>query len=205
MFLNNTFLGVRIWILLYLFSSIILFSGIVIYYFREKIRKKYYLFRYPEKTIRIYIHYPNNKFKVFYRLIPEDDFFTIKGLKYNYNDKNVITDNLFCKYDREGDYTIIIEGKKFNLIKDKIITLPKRQSVSEVHFFYNVANPMIFNCNKKVVDFTSKQLNDFKENDLFNKLLTMKETDNLIKFLLILGVGNLIATLFIIAKMLEFI
>jgi len=206
MFLNNIFLGARVWMWLYLLVGIIVFLIALCYYYREKIRKKYYMFRYPEKVIRIYIHYANNKFKVFYRLIPDDDFVDIRGLKYNFSNKNVLNNDSYCKYDsKQRKFVINIEDKEYNIEDNKIITLPKRENIPEIHYFYNNSNPLNFDIKSKKLDFSAKQLKDFKDNDLFTKLLTLRETDNYLKFLMLICAGNLIATLFIIAKLMEWI
>ncbi len=222
-FLTKVVFGVRLWILLYLFASFFGLVAIIIWFMRERILKAYYTIRYPEKVIKVIIHYKTGLYKVYYRLIPTNTLFKIQKTPYYY-DKKVVTKeheffiakqhrkepillivkNLFVK--KKGKKEIIkigdteeYEFKEFFRIKEKGRKYP------EIHYLFNYPNPLKFDLDTEDLQFTSKQLREFKENDLISKLLTMKGERNLMMMLMIMVIANLIATVFIIAKMMGWI
>lgn len=204
-FFINTFLGVRIFIWLYFLLSFVLGIVVLIYWHREKIRRRYYEFRFPEKVLRVIIHYKGNQFREFYRLIPEDFMFTIENMNYEYQDSEVLKNNdWFLRVQKDGEYKVKVDGKEYDLEKEKIIQL-RKSFKPEIHYYHNYSKPLHYDFEDKKLDFSSKDLFDFKENDLFKKLLTLSDEKNLMMFIIILGVANMIGTLFIIAKMMEWI
>jgi len=203
-FLNNIFLGVRIFIWIYFSISLIYGLSVIIFWYRERIRKRYYEFRFPEKLLKVVIHYVGNQYKEFWRLIPDDNLFTFESKKYSFSDKTILKDNeFFIKQDNNRN-VVIIDGKKYSFEDLKIVR--KRKSIyPEVHYFYNNPTPINFDFEKKDVGFSSKELNDFEENDLFKKLLTLEDEKRLMMLIMILTIVNTIATVFVIAKLMEWI
>jgi len=203
-FLNNIFLGVRIFIWIYFSISLICGLSVIIFWYRERIRKRYYEFRFPEKLLKVVIHYVGNQYKEFWRLIPDDNLFTFESKKYSFSDKTILKDNeFFIKQDNNRN-VVIIDGKKYSFEDLKIVR--KRKSIyPEVHYFYNNPTPINFDFEKKDVGFSSKELNDFEENDLFKKLLTLEDEKRLMMLIMILTIVNTIATVFVIAKLMEWI
>ena len=203
-FLNNTLWGVRWFIWIYFSISIIAGLTVVIYWFRERIRKRYYMFRFPEKLLKVVVHYSGNQYKEFWRIIPDDKLFTFEGKKYSFSEDTIIKDNEFF-INKDNDRNVIkIDGKKYSFEDLKIIN--KRKSIfPEVHYFYNTPTPITFDFSKKNVGFSSKELNDFEENDLFKKLLTLEDEKRLMMLIMILTIVNTIATVFVIAKLMEWI
>ena len=63
-FFTNELLGVKLWIWLYFALSIMGGMTVLIFWFREKVRRKYYELRFPEKLIKIVIHYKSGLFKI---------------------------------------------------------------------------------------------------------------------------------------------
>lgn len=199
MFMNNLFLGVRLFIWFYFLISIISFSSIIIYYYREKIRSRYYNFRFPEKVIKVTIHYPNNQFKEFVRLIPTDSYFILEGFRYCYSDPRVINDNEFFAQGDKNRNIVSVQGKKYEL-QDLGIIKKRKNVMSEIHYFFNNPKPIIFDCKKENLILSSEELTLFKDNDLFAKLLTLETEKALLIFCLILGVINILVSVFILAK-----
>jgi hypothetical protein len=193
------FLGVRgsIWII-FLFGNLSVL-GAVIYWYREAIRKKYYMFRFPEKLLKVIIHYPSNQYKEFWRVIPEDAIFTLDGNTYEYSEPNVIKENEFyLRKEKDKEY-ISVEGKKYDF--DEIAKIKKRKGFfPEIHYYYNAPKPIFFDYNHKKVDLTARQTTDFKVNDLFSKLLSLEGEKQLLIFIIILGIINALMTLYIILK-----
>jgi hypothetical protein len=200
---------VKVWgvsLLIWILFLISILTGIIVllYWNREKIKYHYYTLRYPERTIKIVMHYKNNQFKDFWRLIPPLDTFEIEGKQYAYTDKSLLKENeLFAEFKKE-DLTFKFEGKEYIIKSDHI--LKKRGRIfPEIHYFYGYPLPLDFDITKKDIDFNSSQLTIFKDNDLFVKLLTLDDTNMKIMLLFIVVIINLLGTLFIIAKLMGWI
>jgi len=204
-FFTSEFLGVRLFIWVYFLISLIGIVSVAIYYYREKIRKKYYEFRFPEKLIKIVMHYKSGQFKEYWRIIPDDFFFTIQGKNYEYQDSCILKQNNFYVYEnKQKELKVKIDGKEYDL--DSKYKIEKRKSkYPEIHYYYNVSKPVKFEFEDKKVEFSAKESRDFKENDLFNKLLTLEGEKNLLKFLILIAIGNAGISIFILAKIMEWI
>lgn len=202
-FLYQSFLGVRIWIWAYLLFSWLFVVGWVIYWRREYIREKYYKIRFPEKVIKIVIHYKTGLFTEFWRLIPDLKYFIFNSKQYLYHDKKVIKENdFFIKGDKK--LTATIDGKDYNL-NEKLKIKGKKRKYPEIHYFYNNPNPIDFDFSDTKAELSSKELQQFKDNDLFLKLLTLSDTESKIMILMIICIGNLIVSLFLLAKVMGWI
>lgn len=193
--------GIRIWIWIYFLISTAVFISIIIYWYREKIRRKFYEMRFPEKIIRVIIHYKGGLYHEFWRLIPDYDSFSIMGKSYYYNEKNIIRDNdIFADSNR---LKLKVDGKEYNL--DNVYKIRHKQKpYPELHYFYNNPNPINFY--KDIdIDMNSKQLEMFQENDLFKKLLTLTEERNMLMIIIVISIINALGITFIILKLMEVI
>jgi hypothetical protein len=173
--------------------------GVLIWFYKELIRKKYYEIRFPEKLIKVVIHYKGGMYKRYWRLVPDDNIFNIGQKQYQFDDKQILKDNDFYSRSVAGKEKLKIEGKEYDLIQSFAIKY-RWEKYPELHYFYNCPLPIMYDLNTKSIKFTSAQLNLFKENDLFNKLLTLKDDANIIMILLVLGVINALISAFILAK-----
>lgn len=200
-FLTASLWGVKVWIWLYLIISIVLLLVVIIILFREQIRKQYYKIRFPQRLLKVVIHYKTGYFNVYWRIIPDLDTFNIAGHKYAYDEKSVVKDKeLFVKKrDKFGEGHIVIDGKSYKI--EKLMKIKNRwESWPELHYFYNVPNPIKFDYDKKKIPFTSKQLKTFKENDLFTKLLTLDNQNNLMFICIIASALSAIISFVILAR-----
>lgn len=198
--LNSIFLGVRLWLWLYFAISFLVLIGAFMYWFREWIKFKLYKFRFPEKILRVIIHYKSNQYRTYYRVIPDRNTFVIEGKSYNFDDKNIVKNNDFYV----DDNIIKIDKKQYKF--NEIYGIKARKdSIMEIHYWYNDPSPLQFNFEDNSIEFNSKQLQDFKENDLFAKLLTLAEEKNMLRLLFIISIINLGAIGFVIAKLMEWI
>lgn len=202
-FLTQYYWGARGFIWLMLLMGIICLISVAIYWYRELIRKQYYKFRFPQKLLKAIVHYKSGLYKTYWRIIPDEAGFTLEGKNYNYSDKAVIKENeMIIKTGAQNK--IVIEGKTYDLIDEKVIKKTK-DSYPEIHFWYNISSPITFDFAKHKAEFSAKEQQDFKENDLFKKLLTLEQEKNLMMFLIIVCALNTIGIIFIIAKMMEWI
>ena len=218
-FLEIKVFGVALWILLSLMLSFLGFIFMLVYWQRERIRKKYYTIRFPEKTLRVIIHFETGLYKVYYRMIPPKDLFEIDKKSYYY-DKDLITkeQKFFAKHKTDTtDSEILIvknlfvrkEGKK-ELIHigdtqryqyfDHLKIKPKGSKYAEIHYVYNCPYPLNFDVSRKGLEFSSETLKQFIDNDLVGKLLTMQQERTLMMIILIAVALNVIATIFLLAK-----
>ena len=202
--LNSTFLGARVWLWLYLLLSILMGVGVSIYIFREILRKKWYEVRWPEKIIKVIIHYKSNYYKEFWRLIPEEKFLKIESKIYNYSDDLILRENDLLAGKKDNKIIFRIGNKEYQL--NDIYQIKNRwKHYPEIHYFFNSPAPIQFEYDNKKIRLSSYLLEEFKKNDLTGKLLSLKEEKNLLTFLMIMMVINLLATVFIIAKMMGWV
>jgi hypothetical protein len=193
-----TLLNVRLWIWIYLLLSFFGFNSIIIWWYREKIKRKYYIMRFPEKIIRVFIHYKTGLFHEFWRLMPTEDTLELMNNAYIYDSKKIIkADDIFIS-EKEKEYKIKIDKKEYNLLPDKIIK-NKHNIYQEIHYFFNNPAPLDFYSNVELKTSAS-DLNIFQENDLFRKLMTLSQEKGILLLLMILVIANLLGTIFIILK-----
>ena len=201
-FLDIRVFGVALWMILYLIMSIVLFLGVLAYWYRERIRKVFYGLKSPEKLVKVVIHFSGSMYKVYWRLIPDYEFFKINNRTYMFQDENTLKDHDF--YIRGKDRaktTIKVEGEEYNL-EDINKIKSRSEKYTEIHYVYENPKPLDFNLaiTKGSLDFTSKELDDSKDNDLFVKLLTLNEEQMKSMFILMAVVLNLLLTGFLVSK-----
>lgn len=227
-FLTMELFGVRLWILLYFLLSQVLLIFVIAYWQRERLRKLYYTIRHPEKVLKVFIHYPTGLYRIFWRIIPPDDIFMLDKGMYVYDKSRVQKEDDFFAVKGEGTDTKIIvvrnvfvkkkivRGKAKEIIKlgegeevsfNKFFTIAphKGKKYAEIHYIYNNPHPISFDFKKGELDFSSKSLKTFKDNDLVTKLLTLKAEKNLMMILMFMVIGNIVLTLFVLAKMMGWI
>jgi len=188
----------NIWLIFLCGNAVIIIF--LIWWYREKIRKKYYTLRFPEKLLKVIIHYPSSIYKEFWRVIPEENIFVLDGNSYEYIEKEVIKQNEFFMYKRDGKEYVKVGGKEYEF--DNLAKIQKRKGAfPEIHYWFNCSKPIHYDFNTKKVDFSAKQLTDFKDNDLFAKLLNLEGEKQLIIICIILGILTLLCTVYIILKM----
>lgn len=146
------------------------------------------------------LHYKNNYFKEYFRLIPDTKEFVLEGKSYQYDDKSVLRDNDFFVRKKKGELFVRIDGKEYN-INNRLKLIKKWRSYAEVHYYFNVPTPIDFDMSRKALNFSSKQLQDFKDNDLFAKLLTLDTEKNMLFFILIVSILSLITSGVCLAKL----
>jgi len=199
-FMELSWLGVRIWIWLYLGFSVIALGGVAIYLFREIIRKQYYKIRFPEKLIKVIIHYKTNFYKVYWRIIPDTDTFNIDNKHYSFESKLIKNpDDVFAKTEKGTGLILVIDDKKYKI--DNLLKIKTRfEKYPEIHYFFNCPNPINFDLSNTKIDFSSKQLKEFKENDLFTKLLTLDSQGSLMFIVLVATIVSGLISLFMLAR-----
>lgn len=204
-FMSVRWFGVYAWIWLYFIFSVSAGLFVIIYWARERIKKKYYEIRYPEKLIKVVMHYPSNFFKEYWRLIPDDNFIIAEGKRYQFSKQHLeVSSDLFTAKTEEKLSEIMIDNKVYSL-KDLNMIRKRWRKYPEIHYFYNVPSPIEFNIDTEELDITSTQLDKFNENDLFSKLLTMEDEKRLIIMMMAIVIINLIATVVLVAIQMEWI
>lgn len=197
--------GVRWWIWFYFAFSILVGLGVMLYWKREDIIRIYFQTRFPERVVKVVMHYKSGMYSNYWRLIPDDNLFKINNKTYEFTDKEILKENDFFSLKEKNKKTIInIEGKKYNF-EDLALINQKGRKWSEVHYFFNNPKPLSFDFTADNLDFTSKQMTDFEQNDLFVKLLTLEQEKKTLIMLIVMVAFNLFMTIFIIAKMMGYI
>ena len=191
-------LGVKLWIIFYFFLSIIFLLSVVSYFYKEKIKKKYYTLRYAEKVIKVVVHYETGIFKEYYKIIPKTEIFQIGGQVYAYNDKNVIKETDFFIKDTGTGQKVNIYDTEYDF-DEELCLKGKGRKFIEIHYFNN--NPAPLDFKKGEPDTTAFSLDKFEKNNLIIKLLSMKQQSMLFMMILIIVIFNLLATIFIIAHL----
>lgn len=203
--LNTVFLGARLWIWLYFAFGIVLVGVAFIRFFIEQIKRKWYEIRHPEKLLKIVMHYKNNYYKEYFRIIPDNYRHTIEGKEYIYTDKAVKQNpDIFVQKDKKGNEKIIIEGKTYN-INNSFAVKNRWKAYAEVHYYFNNPVPINYDLSKKTLEFSSKQLQDYKENELFGKLLSLQEEKRMLSMLMIFSIINILISAFVLCKIMGWI
>jgi len=112
--INGVWFGVRIWIWLYLLLSIVLGGVVALYFYRETIKRKYYEIRFPEKVLKVIIHYKNNMYNVYWRLVPDDNIFRIAGKDYSFDNKTIQKENDFFTRGTKPNLKIVVDSKEYD-------------------------------------------------------------------------------------------
>jgi len=154
-----------------------------IYFYRELIRKKWYEIFNPEKIIHIIIHFPSNKIKEYWRLIPPTKEWVIGQLLYFYKDNELLKPNEVLTSEK-NIYVAEIDGQKYNL---DVKNLERKRFVKypQIHFYNGIPSPLSFDFKNKKVELSSHDLLKFQKNDLMKKLLSLEEEMNLLKLILL--------------------
>lgn len=107
--------GVRLFVWLYVLVGFFLILGVLLYWNRHRIHEKYIKVRYPERVIKVVLHYTTRLYKVFWRLIPTDREFVFDDKIYVYDDKAVLEQNDFYSRRDDDREFIMLEGKRYDL------------------------------------------------------------------------------------------
>lgn len=209
-FLANTFLGVRWLIWIFFFVALLCGIGVIIYWKREQIKANYLKWRFPEKVLKVIIHYPSGMYRTFWRLIPDDDQFILDGKTYHFNDRFTEKENDFYIQKKEKFLIVKITESdgtiKEYMLDDRYKIKKKDARFPEVHYFDNVPTPINFRAyDVRGLKFTGQELEEFRKARLFEELLTLEGKKNLMLILIILGVGNLILGLVNLGKLMGWI
>lgn len=208
---NMIILGAKLWIWIYFVCSLSFMVGVISYFLREKIRRRYYYIRCPEKLIKVVIHYKNNMYKDFWRLIPKRNQFKLLGHIYHYSDKEILKVNDIFSYTKNENMIIKIPETNKNknkkemsykeyIIRPNLIVKNRWHSFGEIHYFYNISEPLRFDMAKKKIDFSGEELKQFEENDLFQKMLTLEDEKRLMKLVILFSVITSIICAVTLAK-----
>ena len=203
-FLDTIFLGARVWVWLYLLFSVVGMIFALLYFFKERIRRKYYELRFPEKLIKVVMHYKSGFFKEYYRLLPENDEFVLENKTYQFSNKQLLKDNEFFSRKNSKEEFVLINSKKYTITESCKIKY-RWSKYPEIHYFYNRPQPINFDLSKNQIDFSSKQLHEFKENNLFMKLLMLDAEKTMMNIILMIVVLNIIGTVVLMSKVLGWV
>lgn len=188
----ETILGVRAWIFFYFIGSFFGCSGIILYYFREWIKKQYYSVAFPEKLIKIIVHYDSNLFNVYWRLIPDSKILDkIEGKKYHFDIKRLIKPNKLYAIESGKKHKFKIDDKTYTY-EEKAEKRFSRFMYPEIHYFFNNPNPIIYEDKKDKIEISSYDLNELTDADLFGKLLRLAQEERLLMIILIIVILILI-------------
>lgn len=217
-FLTIEYFGVRLWIWLYLIWSFLIFTFVIWYFFKEYIKGKYYKLRFPEKVILVIIHYPGSLIKRYWRLIPRNQELRVDKTLYIY-DKDAIAkedDTLITKYPdgkakllivnniyskKKGDKEIFQLGDTTEYEYQKFFEIKSRfDKYPEIHYLCGNPYPIRWDLSKNALAWDSKSLEEFLTNDLLVKLVSLKKEQMFMMFLMIVGIVNMLLSLFILAK-----
>jgi hypothetical protein len=198
-FLQSYLWGVHVWIWIYLLGSFFAMIGFVLWLNRKKIHEKFIKWRHPESVIKVVMHYKGGLYKIIWRLIPDDKSFELEKKRYYFKEQNLIKENeMMVKNDKDGQF-ITIDKKNY-----RITGLPiraKGRSYPEIHYKFNNPNPIDYDVTNDKIVFTAVDMKDFKDNDLFKKLLTLNDEKSMVLILMIICSVNLLVSIFIVATL----
>lgn len=158
--------------------------------FRTEIKVMFIRHFYPERVIRLVIHYPNNKYTSEIRMIPEDRFIEIGSLRYYYDKEATLKHKDMFGYMKKRDKQNLffnVDNKEYKYDIEKLEKNTKENTELELHYWYNIPTPINFNLEHKSIEISAKQQGDMKRNDLFAKLLTLEDQNMLILIAIIVS------------------
>jgi len=193
------------WLIVYFVSIIILAFVFLGWFYQELLKKLWFKTFYPEQVIKAIVHYPNNMFKIFYRLLPADKLFILKGKAYVYDDEVIQKQKeMFCNL-KEKSPELDLDGKKYNFLQQCGVQKRFMRNL-EIHYFENNPNPIDFTMsaieekNIALAKFSSKQLKQIKDNDLFIKLLSLQGQNNMMLLILLVSIASAGISLFMLLR-----
>jgi len=166
--------------------------------FREMLKRKYYAVFYPEKTIKVCIHYPNNRFRYFWRVIPSKRRFTVQNKIYFFDEKYLNNCDIFATENKKNELFVEVEGKRY-MINEQEFNKGRFDKFPEIHYFQDNPFPLQFKSTGKI-NITSEELEAMQKNDLFYKLLSLSDQNMLLIFCIILSAVSCMGVIFLIAK-----
>jgi len=187
--------GIPLWIWLILFIGILLCIVALLVSGNnnqiEKLKGWVLKKRHPERVIKVIVHYKSGMYKVFWRLIPEKNVIRIDKKDYIYDEIDVIKPQGILEKDN-----IVLN------LDDKAYIQERGTKYPEIHYVFNVPFPLRFDFTEKdeKIKFSSHSLKEFKENDLFEKLLRLKGEKGIMMFMMMMILLNVAITGFLLAK-----
>lgn len=218
----------NVFLLIGILSAIPLVTGILIFYWERIVRaitKQVYLFKYPHKVIRIIVRFPGNRYDTIFRLLPDSRRLNIDDGEY-YMTENDLAKNkeLFEKIVYKTSNKKIVfqytpEAKFLKDVKLKDKSFDKTYYIDEnmickqkdddrmptLEYWFNSPSPIFFNFDASEIQLTSKQLKEYKENDLVSKLLRLNDEKMMFMLMIIISGINLLISVFILAKIMGWV
>lgn len=195
------------------------------YYYRERIRGRIYKIRWPEKVIKVVMHYKGTHlYKVFWRVIPNKKSFKLDGEKYFYMGSAVVKANdYFCDWNEENLICRIPDAvKQKRIVKDvktgqdtifeettyseydlgDVYKIRRKEDKwPEIHFIYGCPVPVDWeSLDDGQIKLNSKVLQEMTENDQVVRLLTLDTQKSLLILVMVAVVFNTLLTGFLLAK-----
>lgn len=211
--------GIPIWMYLFLLCGIGVF---LVAFFWEKLDLIgfYYRKRFPEKVIKVVMHYKSGYYKVFWRLVPNNKIMKVKRKEYIYDSQEVkkeldfyavkqdkqdkplimVFNNIMAEQTKNGKPVFKLDGLKKYEFEEKYQIKRKGKKYPEIHYMYNIPNPIRFDFAYKKVEFSAHSLKEFKDNDLFEKLMRLSQQATMMTLLLIIVIINAGISGFLLAK-----
>jgi len=190
-------LGARLFYWFYLFLTLAGVGGAAIYWFREALKKRYFILRFPEKLIIVAIIYPGNKIRRFARLIPDDNTFDFGDQTYNYAESSVLKNNTWYAYkDKAKEERLIlnIESKEYYL--DDLLKIKQRwERWPEIYYKYGCPLPINFWAEGEteaakdkapIVEFNAHDLSRLKKSTILTQIYNSMGQNNLMVVVIIL-------------------
>jgi hypothetical protein len=103
-------------------------------------------------------------------------------------------------------YKLLSRNKEFKIDNDiyffieQNIVKKKKGRYIEIPYIDKNPNPIDYT-KHKTIGLNSSELEDFKQNDLFKKLLTLEDEKLMLLFILLCNIGSFIGIIFIILKL----
>lgn len=163
-------------------------GGIVAYFARERILKRFYTLRSPEKVIKINMFYPGNMIRHFYRLIPVDETQALDGGIYSCPNSAIYKNHdVYAWKDKIGNYKITIDEKDYELMAENRF---RKRWEPWPEIFYIYGCPLPLNPKKEgvnsLIEFDSSGMERFKKNTILTQIYSAISGANLLNIILIL-------------------
>jgi len=219
-----TELQIGLLVLIMVLSAVPLISGLLFLYWDRITRfvsYHYYTKRFPHRAIEIIMRYPANKFDKIYRLLPDEKRLGMMNGEYHFDEHNLskeveMRDKLiFLSKDKRlcFEYNptfkmskdLHCKSNRYYINEDMLNVDKNKVSLPVIEYFYNVSTPINFDYERKELVVSAKKLSDYKNDTLITKLLTLAKENMKIMLIIILVAINLLMTLFILSKIMNWV
>lgn len=215
---------INFWLLMYLIFAPVFVGGVVLWFNRYHLQKKWWLYKHPQTVYKVKFFYDNKMFSEKFISTSKANFTFDEGT-YNIKKESVLRKNWegivpSTKVAINKENCLYFEHYKV-YHKEKYSDVPdKARLIGELHYIYNCPNPISYKSANELINDSkntdkeggvlydlksAKDLNHVEKNSLIDQLLTAEFRKMTLMAIMVVCGFILIAVMLLIALRLEWI